>query len=363
MKTFRILVRNLALAALCSLAATLSTTSLAQSYPPAWSNTATYSVGDQVQLNGNVLRAVVATPAPGSFIYSRWELWDVRANTTFMVGVGQTFTNLLTAWNYVHNARVADGAYLHLYISTAKGAFSETFTAPFSLDQGSGAQISILGDKPGNINLTFSACNGFAIDSGHTFGTLENLTMNGAATYTGVAASDLASITQIINVTVNGFGNSFTASRNANLYLPDIAATSYVQAIYADQGATINCPNIRLLQAEGFLGGDLFATRGGIIYANGASLSNADMGCHADYGGMIYAFNCSICGCITGCYATHGGRIYIENNKLGVNVGSGALVNETDLNAKSGGVIDAFLTAGSIPSISIDSGVGSYVYY
>jgi len=361
MKTFRNLVRNLTLAALCSLAAAFSTKALAQSYPPAWSSSSAYAAGDQVQLNGNVLRAVIPSTA-GSFIYSHWELWDVRANTTLMVGVGQTFTNLLTAWNYVHNARVTDGAYLHLYISTAHGAFSETFTSPFSLDQDSGANISIMGDKPGNIILTFSASNGFVIDSAHAFGTLENLTMNGAANYSGVAASNSATIGQIINLTVNNFGNSFTATTNANLYMPDFGATGYAQAVTASLGGTVNCPNVNLSARGGIEGGDLVATQGGIIYASGASLSNSNTALYANYGGIIYASGSSIWGCTTGCFAIEGGKIYVERNTFGANVGAGAQPNETDLDAKLGGLIDAFLVTGTVPTQSIDTGYGSYIF-
>jgi hypothetical protein len=35
----------------------------AQSNPPAWTSTATYASGDQVQRNGNVFRATKAVPA------------------------------------------------------------------------------------------------------------------------------------------------------------------------------------------------------------------------------------------------------------------------------------------------------------
>ena len=56
----------------------------AQSFPPAWSSSATYVVGDQAQLNGNVIRCTHANT--GGFKYDQWELWEVRANTVLKIG-------------------------------------------------------------------------------------------------------------------------------------------------------------------------------------------------------------------------------------------------------------------------------------
>ncbi len=123
----------------------------AQSNPPAWSSSAVYAVGDQVQTGGNVYRAITKISSPSgtspAVDYTHWQLSQVLSNTTLLIGGGQTFPNLVTAWTYALYARVADGVYLHFYISTARGDFQEDFGGPFLLDHGSGARIAILGDN------------------------------------------------------------------------------------------------------------------------------------------------------------------------------------------------------------------------
>lgn len=144
----------------------------AQSYPPAWNNTSHYVPGDMVTDYGNVYRCLTAVTKPyldPSKTYADWELSYVRNNTSVLIGMGEPFPNLFTAWNYVRNARVAGAAFLHLNIVTTGGNLNETFSAPLSLDHESGGQISIVGDNVNNIQLSFPNGNALTIDSGHNF--------------------------------------------------------------------------------------------------------------------------------------------------------------------------------------------------
>src|SRR5579862_7903473 len=88
-----------------------------QSYPPAFSRTASYASGDQVQAAGNIYRAITAvSPNPsgnptGDPVH--WELYYVRANTTLLIP--STFPDLATAWRFIQNATIAGGNVVRLY--------------------------------------------------------------------------------------------------------------------------------------------------------------------------------------------------------------------------------------------------------
>jgi hypothetical protein len=94
-----------------------------------------------------------------------------------MIGTGQTFTTLAAAWTYAQNAKIADGGYLHFYISSVNGNFTEAFTAPFLLDNQGGARMALIGDSTSNDILQFNGTNGLIVDKGHSFNTLSNLTL------------------------------------------------------------------------------------------------------------------------------------------------------------------------------------------
>jgi len=279
--------------------------SQAQHYPPTFSQSVSYAVGDQVQLNGNVLRATHAV-TPGTFKYDEWELWEVRSNTTVMIGVSQTFPTLPAAWNYVHNARIADGAYLHLYISTVHGLYNETLSAPFSLDQSSGSAISLLGDTESNVNLSFTSTKGFVIDSGHSFASVSNLTLNGANTGEGgFYASGGASISNIAGCSISGFSSEIYADTNASISVgPGMAYASYIKAaLTADNAGTITAPNVAITSSSSQVGVGLWALRNGVINAYGASLANLFRGASAEQGGLIFMESSRVSGCSIGCYA------------------------------------------------------------
>ncbi len=339
----------------------------AQSFPPVWNSTASYAAGDIVQYGGNWYRAMTAITThyvnPAT-TYGSWELNYARSNTTLLIGVGQSFSSLQNAWLFAHNARVADGAYVHFDIITTKGAFNETFTLPFSLDQGSGANMSIVCDHPANNTLTFSGSNGFTIDSGHAFGLLENLNLVGTPDYSGIYATNSASLTEAANCTVSGFGISCYASSNAALNLPDVFPTNFSTALYADLGGTISAPNVRALDEHlNLYTYGLLANRGGTIYADGATLAGVNSGALAENGGLVYAYSSFIWGCAYGCVAQNGGRVFVEYATFGMNAGSGATANQNaDLSAYNAGIIDATRYQGTQPTVLGLGGDGSYVY-
>src|ERR1700722_15542065 len=141
-------------------------------FPPAYNNQAHYAVGDLVTDYGNIYRCEAAVTKPyldPSKTYKNWEMFYVRNNTTIPIGPGQTFPDLLTAWTYVKNARVATSAYLHLSIVTTNGLLIESFSAPLNLDMVNGSQVSIIGDTITNVQLSFQNSDGLTIDSNHSF--------------------------------------------------------------------------------------------------------------------------------------------------------------------------------------------------
>jgi hypothetical protein len=113
----------------------------AQAFPPVWSNTATYAGGDLVTDYGNIYRCIAAVTTPyldPSTSYKNWELFNVRNNTTLIVGVGQPFPTLETAWKFALNTTISSGVGLAIEISTAKGAYSETETNTLVLNHNFG---------------------------------------------------------------------------------------------------------------------------------------------------------------------------------------------------------------------------------
>ena len=103
-------------------------------FPPAFNNQATFQPGDLVTDYGNIYRCLTAVTKPyqdPSKYYKEWQLYYVRNNTTLSIGAGQTFPTLATAWTYIQNCHVADGAYLHLSISTTNAELVENFRPHF----------------------------------------------------------------------------------------------------------------------------------------------------------------------------------------------------------------------------------------
>ncbi len=258
------------IACLCALA-TLIAAADAQVSPPVWSNTSKYVPGDMVTDYGNVYRCIKAVTTPyldPSKTYTNWELNEVRNNTTLTIGTDQTFPTLTAAWTNAINCRVAQGVYLHLAIVTSKGDFSESFTSPFSLDHGAAAGISIIGDQVANINLAFSSSAGFTIDSGCTFGTLENFTLTQTSKdgQRGIALSQNSTIALVSNISFAG--SDFP--------------------IYADTGSCVTGGSG--LQFSGFYGAVITATNGATAAADGLTIEGTTSGQKTGVSGIVAEF-------------------------------------------------------------------------
>jgi len=329
-----------------------------QSYPPAWSSASSYAVGDQVQLKGNVLRATHAV-VPGGFKYDDWEMWEVRANTIVFVGAGQSFSTLPTAWSWVQNARVASGAYLHIYISTAHGNYNETLSSPFSLDHQSGSQISLIGDNQANINFSSS---GFVIDSGHTFASLSGVTV-GVSGGSGLNAVSGGAIEDVSNTTISntanpGFGTGVAVTQGAMHLETSVTITGFATAISADLGGSVVLASHFPLNGAGpasFTTG-LYANRNGVISAQYCDLGNAtngfETGAQAENGGLIDLTSAQTYNCGIAVQADAGGRIYA----FGINPVS----NNLDVKVYDGGTV--FDTSPGTLNTSTGTGDGSYIW-
>jgi hypothetical protein len=329
------------LALVLTVLALLCQASFAQTkFPPAWVNTATYAPGDLVTDYGNIYRCEVAVTKPyldPSKTYQSWEMFYVRSNTTILIGVGQAFPDLATAWKYVQNARIAEAAYLHLNIVTTGGVFNQSFTAPFSLDHASGSQISIIGDNASNINLDFTTSNGFTIDTNHSLGSLSHFSMLGSTNFTGISASTGASIANLDHIGITGFNTAVSASSSSNLtFGADITITSpSFYGCAATNNASISFPS-QELTCSGTSGtlASLYAATGGQISAEGASLTNSFYEADAEWGGNIDVTNASISNSLgAGCWCQ-------DSTILAVSCTFSN--NEVDLQCEYQGMINAF---------------------
>jgi hypothetical protein len=285
----------------------------AQTFPPVWSASSSYVEGDLVQLGGNCFRASKSVTGKNPNIaYNFWELTFVRNNTTLMIGTGQTFPTLASAWSYIVNARVSDGAYLHLYISSVNGDFSETFTTSFLLDQASGARVAILGDSSANDVLTFNGVNGLVIDTGHSFNTISGITIKGNETggTDGIEAGSQSSISSLSSLVVDGFTRDIDVTQGANI----VSAA-------------------RTVVLSGFAGTAVFAsTSASVVFPEGVAIDNGagkgptsnnykGIALGADFGGQIVAPNSSLLACNVGAQAEHQGIIDISSATLENNYG------------------------------------------
>jgi hypothetical protein len=356
----------------------------AQSYPPAYSGTTHYAVGDLAQETGNTYRCIKASVGndPASS-YSNWELSTVRSDTTLIVGPGQFFPTLTDAWNYALYCRVADGVYLHFYLSSTRGTFSESHTAPFLLDHGSGARIAILGDNTDNDVLSFNGTNGFIIDTGHSINTLTGFTLQNtsskpASNVVGIKVNSQATITSLSSIQVSAFGTDLQVSQNGSVsgYSGVQLVNYYECACEADSNGTILLPSgITLFVTQGVA----LLAEGGQIIAPGSQLLSAGLnkqtGALAIHGGYIDLSAASISSCYAGAAAEYMGsvelsRATVSTCEIGVyasdrgfvNCGGAAITgsNDVDLSVNLGGLIDA--TAATYSTSAVDNNnFGSYI--
>ncbi len=303
---------------ICLIAASVSG---AQSFPPAWTSSATYAAGDIVQYGGNWYRAMTALSAGEPYpaaAYGKWELNFVRSNTTLTIGSGQAFANLVYAWQFARNARIADAAYLHLEIVTSKAKFAETFPTSFSLDHSFGALISIFADNAANTTLTFSGSTGFTIDSGHVLADLGNLNMTTSNASDTAISANQGSLLYVGPCTIENFGSVVQATNSSYVSLAGgIVATGCLNGLQAYTNSTINANNIELT-----LGKSAFGTGAGIeaagnstVFAEYASIINSlspsvsNYGVHSYTGSYVDIDSATISNYKIGCYANYA-RVY-----------------------------------------------------
>lgn len=313
---------------------------------------------------GNVYRCIKAVTTPyldPSKTYTNWELNEVRNNTTLVIGTGQPFPNLETAWTYALNCRVAQGVYLHLSISTAKGDYNDTFRVPFSLDHGSGGSISIIGDTAANINLSFPAGNAFSIDNGHIFNTLSNLTIiqPDMSSFDGVFAKQNSTIAMVSGIAFNNVGAPIFADSGANITVASSCQYSgfATVVVWAQYGATVTATDLNASAQTGYqltYVPCLAASFGARINAEGATISYFNSGACAYEGGIVDVSNATIKGCHFGATVNTKGHVCAANGTLTNN-------DVEDLNASTGGTVDAS-GATYFRKSQGGSGDGSYVY-
>ncbi len=308
--------------------------------------------------------------------------------------MGQSFPTLTIAWNYALNAKVADGAYLHFYISSSKGNYAENLSAPFLLDHASGARMAILGDNASADTLAFGSTNGLILDTGHSFNTVSGLTISGTGT-DGVKVAYDAALSFLGKSNVSGFQNLVHAVQGASIVVNTdctLSSPGNVSCL-AEAGGSITARTLTITttnqQATAY-----WAVNGGIIVAESTNVSGSNVGAEADNGGVIDVANSTFTthgypivandgtvncqsstfsDCPSAVYAENGGSIdaeecYVVDGNIGVLAAARGYVDVTnatlenygyDLVATRAGVIVA--TNASYGSVTTDTGYGSYI--
>jgi len=274
-----------------------------QSYPPAWNPVGTYAVGDQVQLNGNIVRAIRPVNALGRFVYADWEMYYVRNNSTFLIGTQQTFATLQSAWSFFENCHIAQGATLRFYISTTHGDHSENLYQAISLDHPSGANISIVGDDPSRItfSVTQPKTNAFELHTGHSFGALSNLTISGATC--GLFATGNSTIGSITGLHFKSCGTAIRAEMGANLNF----------------GANVNISGFTLAGCEVYSGAVVSFLSGTFIsgaLSSGSTPLTAQYGFDVEFGGELFAQHSTIEDCTVCVFVHERGLAVIDYSTL-----------------------------------------------
>lgn len=338
----------------------------AQSFPPAWTSTASYSAGDIVQYGGNWYRAMRALSPAGPYpanAYGFWELNYVRSNTTLTIGNRQGFANLVYAWQFARNARIADAAYLHLSIVTTQGNFNESFDTAFSLDHSFGALISLIGDDEDNITLNFPSSNGFNLDSGHNFASISGMRLVGSLdspAHQGITVVYGASIENIATVGISGFQGGVYAFQDASVYLADSVTIQHcTSGITADYDASVVGGGVNITCDDTGATG-LYADHNGTIADENATISNqgtvspySGFGVEATDGGVIDVKGVTCDGWSQGFVAIFGGRILANTANLNNNA--------SDLSAGKSGTINA--PGATTPDGNlVGSNDGSYIW-
>ena len=333
---------------------------LAQGYPPTYSSSATYTEGDVVRIGINQYRALNTNTNKSPLNYTgSWELYRVRANNTasppvyrIYVGVGHSFTNLYTAWNYIANAVIDKGATVQLDVDTSHGALNENFSAPFNLDQPCGARIQIVGDNVSKINLTFTnATDGIDIDSGNSLGLLESVQISSTNASAQVGISlDAASSMHLANVNVSNFPTGVQVSNASRLFcagFSSINISSYVTGISATNSSYVSC-QYASLTGTAMTGKAIYADQHSEIDASFGYVAVASYAYYCAGGSTIIAqVASSISAATYDYYVSTRGYIDATSSSGGA------------YRAETGGFISALSSTASM--YSTDSGFGSYI--
>ncbi len=340
----------------------LTAGSQAQTNPPLWSSSASYAAGDQVQMNGNIYRAIsTISPSATSPVanYQQWELFYVRANTTLIIGKGQNFPTLHAAWVFLENARVAETASVKLYISAAKGNYSELATSNFNLNHPFGSQISIMGD--GTAVMIAFPSTGFTIDSNHAFGSISNMNISyfgqGLGEY-GIFASSNGNIAELSNLVLNGFTDGIYAVGGGQVFSNNSLTFDGVKnLVVASLNATVTISGGLAVGTARYSKGVttcIFnASNGAQIQAQGSSLFNASGSvAYAISGGVIDLDDSIIGYSLYGVEAYKGGRIIAAGCKFEN--------NGVDIIALQGGTVDA--SGASYANYELGPNDGSYIW-
>ncbi len=281
------------------------------------------------------------------------------------MGDKQGFANLVYAWQFALNARIADAAYLHIDIVTTDGSFSESFKGPFSLDHGSGALISILGDDAGKISLSFPHGNAFNLTNGHNFGTISNLSITGpgpeSAFGQGFTLLNSAALHALNNTTITNFATGVYAYEGASVYMGSDSIVACETAIISDQAASVTTGDLNLTLPTAKSVG-IYADHNGVIIAEDSSFTSPSQNGTAVQAenGAVVDVNSSTFGTAVnetvgiGCKAEYGGRITAINTYFWMG-------STDDLVVDHGGTINAVGIISSDPS-SVGSGDGSYIW-
>jgi len=272
-----------------------------QSYPPAWSSSSTYAVGDQVQLSGNIYRSLKAGSNENpTLAYSYWEAYYIRNAITVPVGAEMRCPTLTAAWGYIANARIAPAATVQILIITKYAAFNENFTAPVVLDHSDGSRISIIGDNAAQIHLAFNSTDGFVIDSGHSFGTISKVSLTAINPYHYALHFIGPGICKLLtSVYVAGFGTGIEADSGYILNLDSsVGINNCENALVADGNSLISC------------GSGLTIVGTGVLTSHGIE---------CDYGSTVSAPGCNISKAGAAIYASFRSNVSVDNSTFNNN--------------------------------------------
>ncbi len=343
----------------CSLIATRAS---AQSYPPVWTNTSSYVSGDMVTDYGNVYRCikpVISHYLDPSKTYANWELYYVRSSTSVLIGQGQPFPDLATAWTYAKNCHIAEGAYLHLTISSADGPLSENLGNGLNLDHPSGANISIIGDSPGSIVLT--SLNGLQLDTGHSIALISGIELKGSkyGMGTGLLVTGNASVGMLSNASITYSAVSIEAIEGGRIHCASsVNLTDFYTAVSATKGGgVVFDPNL-VITGTGYVGQctALSVAWSGYIEAPNVTISQCEtaIDCTEDGDAMVHYAQIYLND--YGIVAIEKGHVDAEYSSFGI--GSN-MDQSVDIQCLTGSTVDVLDS--SVQTKSVGTNDGSYI--